>query len=115
MNVKFKLKKLPGGTVDRNTVPAISVVRNCPITGVHQPLNIASMQNSVASSQARDTTAPEAGASSQHMPCIAYLIQRRITVCPAESGFCDTLAKCRKIVGHCTTEVLLKKYIFFFV
>lgn len=35
-----------------------------------------------------------------HMPCIAQILQRTITVCLSDSGFIDTLAKCRKIVGH---------------
>ncbi|XP_060756808.1 E3 SUMO-protein ligase ZBED1-like [Neoarius graeffei] len=36
----------------------------------------------------------------QHMPCVAHLLQRTITVCLADSGFTATLARCRKIVGH---------------
>ncbi|XP_076864022.1 E3 SUMO-protein ligase ZBED1-like [Brachyhypopomus gauderio] len=36
----------------------------------------------------------------EHMPCIAHMLQRSITVCLADKGFCDALAKCRKIVGH---------------
>ncbi|XP_071376199.1 E3 SUMO-protein ligase ZBED1-like [Centroberyx affinis] len=35
-----------------------------------------------------------------HMPCIAHMLQRTITVCLGDSGFGDALAKCRKIVGH---------------
>ncbi len=35
-----------------------------------------------------------------HMPCVAHILQRTITVCLGDSGFNDTLAKCRKIVGH---------------
>ncbi|XP_051797253.1 E3 SUMO-protein ligase ZBED1-like [Acanthochromis polyacanthus] len=35
-----------------------------------------------------------------HMPCIAHIIQRSITVSLADSGFDAALAKCRKIVGH---------------
>ncbi|XP_073720988.1 E3 SUMO-protein ligase ZBED1-like [Misgurnus anguillicaudatus] len=36
----------------------------------------------------------------QHMPCVAHVLQRTITVCLADSGFTATLAKCHKIVGH---------------
>ncbi|XP_061892294.1 E3 SUMO-protein ligase ZBED1-like [Entelurus aequoreus] len=36
----------------------------------------------------------------EHMPCIAHVIQRSITVSLADSGFVPALAKCRKIVGH---------------
>ncbi|XDV29398.1 hypothetical protein PO909_032532 [Leuciscus waleckii] len=36
----------------------------------------------------------------QHMPCVAHVLQRTITVCLADSGFTATLARCRKIVGH---------------
>ena len=36
----------------------------------------------------------------QHMPCVAHILQRTITVSLADSGFTDALAKCRKIVGH---------------
>ncbi|XP_070761682.1 E3 SUMO-protein ligase ZBED1-like [Enoplosus armatus] len=36
----------------------------------------------------------------QHMPCVAHIVQRTITVSLADSGFSDALAKCRKIVGH---------------
>ncbi|XP_038141170.1 E3 SUMO-protein ligase ZBED1-like [Cyprinodon tularosa] len=36
----------------------------------------------------------------QHMPCIAHMVQRTITVCLSDSGFTATLARCRKIVGH---------------
>lgn len=35
-----------------------------------------------------------------HMPCIAHIIQRSITVSLADSGFDTALSKCRKIVGH---------------
>ncbi|XP_034057937.1 zinc finger BED domain-containing protein 1-like [Gymnodraco acuticeps] len=36
----------------------------------------------------------------QHMPCVAHVLQRTITVCLADSGFTGTLARCRKIEGH---------------
>ena len=36
----------------------------------------------------------------QHMPCVAHILQRTITVSLADSGFTNVLAKCRKIVGH---------------
>lgn len=36
----------------------------------------------------------------QHMPCVAHVLQRTITVCLEDSGFTATLAKCRKIVAH---------------
>lgn len=36
----------------------------------------------------------------QHMPCVAHILQRTITVSLADSGFSDALAKCCKIVGH---------------
>ncbi|XP_033933242.1 E3 SUMO-protein ligase ZBED1-like [Pseudochaenichthys georgianus] len=36
----------------------------------------------------------------QHMPCVAHVLQRNITVCLADSGFTGTLARCRKLVGH---------------
>ncbi|KAJ8375518.1 hypothetical protein SKAU_G00060980 [Synaphobranchus kaupii] len=35
-----------------------------------------------------------------HLPCIAHMIQRLITVSLSNSGFDGALAKCRKIVGH---------------
>ena len=35
-----------------------------------------------------------------HIPCVAHIIQRSITVSLADSGFVGTLSKCRKIVGH---------------
>ncbi|KAL3048837.1 hypothetical protein OYC64_008341 [Pagothenia borchgrevinki] len=35
-----------------------------------------------------------------HMPCIAHILQRSITVSLSDSGFVGALAKCRKIVGH---------------
>ena len=35
-----------------------------------------------------------------HLPCIADMIQRLITVSLSNSGFDGSLAKCRKIVGH---------------
>ena len=36
----------------------------------------------------------------EHMPCIAHVIQRSISVSLADSGFVAALGKCRKIVGH---------------
>ncbi|KAL7876928.1 hypothetical protein SRHO_G00035710 [Serrasalmus rhombeus] len=36
----------------------------------------------------------------QHMPCVAHILQRSVTVCLDSCGFNDVLAKCRKIVGH---------------
>lgn len=36
----------------------------------------------------------------QHMPCVAHILQRAITVCLESCGFNDVLTKCRKIVGH---------------
>ncbi|XP_053289765.1 E3 SUMO-protein ligase ZBED1-like [Pleuronectes platessa] len=36
----------------------------------------------------------------EHMPCVAHIIQRTITVSLRDSGFDGALAKCRKIVGH---------------
>ncbi|XP_062851037.1 E3 SUMO-protein ligase ZBED1-like [Trichomycterus rosablanca] len=36
----------------------------------------------------------------QHMPCVAHILQRSITVCLDSCGFNDVLAKCRKIVCH---------------
>uniref|UniRef100_A0A3B3Q6P6 HAT C-terminal dimerisation domain-containing protein n=1 Tax=Paramormyrops kingsleyae TaxID=1676925 RepID=A0A3B3Q6P6_9TELE len=35
-----------------------------------------------------------------HMPCAAHILQRTITVCLSDSGFADTMTKCRKIVAH---------------
>lgn len=36
----------------------------------------------------------------EHMPCIAHMLQRTITVCRGHSGFGGALAKYCKIVGH---------------
>uniref|UniRef100_A0AAR2JYW7 BED-type domain-containing protein n=1 Tax=Pygocentrus nattereri TaxID=42514 RepID=A0AAR2JYW7_PYGNA len=36
----------------------------------------------------------------QHMPCVAHILQRSITVCLYSGAFNAVLAKCRKIVGH---------------
>jgi len=36
----------------------------------------------------------------EHMPCIAHILQRAITVCLGDGGFTDMLARCRTIVGH---------------
>ncbi len=36
----------------------------------------------------------------EHMPCIAHILQRSITVSLSDSGFANVLAKCRKIVVH---------------
>ncbi|XP_063765784.1 E3 SUMO-protein ligase ZBED1-like [Eleginops maclovinus] len=36
----------------------------------------------------------------EHMPCVAHIIQRVITVSLRDSAFDGALAKCRKIVGH---------------
>lgn len=38
--------------------------------------------------------------SFEHMPCVAHIIQRVITVSFCDSEFDGALAKCRKIVGH---------------
>ena len=35
-----------------------------------------------------------------HMPCIAHILPRSITVSLSDSGFVGALAKCRKTVGH---------------
>lgn len=36
----------------------------------------------------------------EHMPCVAHILQRCITVSLGDSGFVSALSKCRKIVGH---------------
>ncbi|KAL2086195.1 hypothetical protein ACEWY4_017254 [Coilia grayii] len=36
----------------------------------------------------------------EHIPCVAHMLQRTITVCLEDSSFDTALAKCRKIVGH---------------
>lgn len=36
----------------------------------------------------------------EHMPCVAHMLQRTITVCLEDSSFQNALTKCRKIVGH---------------
>ena len=36
----------------------------------------------------------------EHMPCIAHILLRSITVSLSDSGFANVLVKCRKIVGH---------------
>lgn len=35
-----------------------------------------------------------------HIPCVAHILKRTITVSLADSGLTDVLAKCHKIVGH---------------
>jgi len=41
----------------------------------------------------------------EHMPRVAHIIQRVITVALCDSGFVDALAKCREIVRHFTDTV----------
>lgn len=36
----------------------------------------------------------------EHVPCVAHMIHRVITVALQDSGFDSILAKCRKIVRH---------------
>lgn len=36
----------------------------------------------------------------EHMPCMAHILQRTVTVSLNDSAFERALAKCRKIVGH---------------
>lgn len=54
----------------------------------------------VGTDSARNMIAAARKLPYEHMPCVAHMLQRSITVFLADSGFCDTLAKCRKIVGH---------------
>ena len=49
---------------------------------------------------ARTMTAAMRQLTFQHLPCVAHVVQRTITVCLENSGFDATLTKCRKIVGH---------------
>lgn len=54
----------------------------------------------IGTDSARTMTAAMRQLTFQHMPCVAHVLQRTITVCLADSGFTATLARCRKIVGH---------------
>ncbi|XP_038129201.1 E3 SUMO-protein ligase ZBED1-like [Cyprinodon tularosa] len=54
----------------------------------------------VGTDSARNMIAAARKLPYQHMPCVAHMLHRSISVCLTDSGFCDTLAKCRKIVGH---------------
>ena len=52
----------------------------------------------VGTDSVRNMVAAAKKLSFEHM--LAHLVQRSITVCLVDSRFCDTLAKCCKIVGH---------------
>ncbi|KAL1262297.1 hypothetical protein QQF64_007562 [Cirrhinus molitorella] len=54
----------------------------------------------VGTDSARNMVAAARKLPFHHMPCAAHVLQRTITVCLSDSGFADTLTKCRKIVGH---------------
>ncbi|KAI7807507.1 putative zinc finger BED domain-containing protein 1-like [Triplophysa rosa] len=54
----------------------------------------------VGTDSARNMVAAARKLPFHHMPCAAHIVQRAITVCLSDSGFADTLTKCRKIVGH---------------
>jgi len=49
---------------------------------------------------ARNMTAAVKLLPFEHMPCMAHILQRSITVSLADSRFVNALSKCRKIVGH---------------
>lgn len=49
---------------------------------------------------ARNMTAAIRRLPYEHLPCVAYTIQRAITVPLRDSLFDSVLTKCRKIVGH---------------
>src|SRR4029434_2156045 len=54
----------------------------------------------IGTDSARNMVAAARLLSYEHMPCIAHILQRSITVSLADSGFVNALSKCRKIVGH---------------
>ena len=54
----------------------------------------------IGTDSARNMVAAARSLPFEHMPCVAHIIQRTITVSLRDSGFDGALAKCRKIVGH---------------
>ncbi|XP_053479313.1 E3 SUMO-protein ligase ZBED1-like [Ictalurus furcatus] len=54
----------------------------------------------IGTDSARNMIAAARSLPIEHVPCVAHMIQRVITVDLRDSGFDSVLAKCHKIVGH---------------
>lgn len=62
--------------------------------------NIEGKVTTLGTDSARNMVAAAHQLPFQHMPCVAHMLQRAITVSLENSGFDTVLSKCRKIVGH---------------
>lgn len=62
--------------------------------------NIESKVSTLVTDRARNMIAAARHLPFEHVPCIAHSLQRSVTVTPHNSVFDNTLAKCRKVLGH---------------
>ncbi|XP_051236252.1 E3 SUMO-protein ligase ZBED1-like [Dicentrarchus labrax] len=76
------------------------IAMSCRPVSVIEDRGLAEVLQIACTDSARNMIAATRKLPYERMPCVAHMLQTSITVCLADSGFSDTLTKCRKIVGH---------------